>query len=75
MRTEYGGRFIALAWATVILMIVNVGLLVVLVLFEKHLPGKGKRDAAGSSLPEHYEMKRSLETNASSMRHEQGRAF
>lgn len=39
LKTEYGGKFIALAWATVILLLVNIGLWIILVFFAKNLPG------------------------------------
>lgn len=50
LRTTYGGKFIALAWATVILLIVNIGLWTIIVLFLGNLPGgEGLRRGASSS--------------------------
>lgn len=50
LKTEYGGKFIALAWATVILLLVNIGLWVLLGFFGDKLPGAQRR---GKTTAEH----------------------
>lgn len=70
LKTEYGGKFIALAWATVILMLVNIGLWVVLGFWGENLSKlsrKKKNDTLPNSEKGHYLARRS----SSTVRHEQ----
>lgn len=43
LRTQYGGKFLALAWATVILIIVDIGLWVLIGLFGDNVPGPARQ--------------------------------
>lgn len=42
LKTTYGGKWIALAWATVVLLLVNIGLWVLICLFGDNWPGPAK---------------------------------
>jgi hypothetical protein len=57
LETEFGGKWIAMAWAMTILVLVNIGLWTVLALFGERFSKNGKSGRkSGKALPEH-EMK------------------